>query len=320
MKFRRGILTLLVLALSAFTLAPMSAAAAAPSAPSAAKTPTPKTVPITGTITNAPGTFSGVLNLTGFAVNSAGQLVANGTLSGTVTDTAGNTLATLSGQAVQLPVNMANTTATCQILHLDLGPLDLTLLGLHVHLNEVVLDITAQQGGGLLGDLLCGIANLLNGGGALTDLAGLLNQVVGLVQNLFQNLTATGTALVSGVLNGIFTLNRVAVQNGQLVGIGTLTGTITNLLGQVIGAVTNIAVTLPLTASGTCQILHLDLGPLDLNLLGLHVHLSEVVLDITAQQGGGLLGDLLCGVANLLNSGAPLSAIAQVLNRILAIL
>jgi hypothetical protein len=318
MKFRRGILTLLVVALNAFTLAPISAAAAAPSAPSAAKSTTPKTVPVTGTITNAPGTFSGVLNLTSFAVNSAGALVANGTLTGTVTDTAGNVLATVSGQAVQVPVNMANTSGTCQILHLDLGPLDLTLLGLHIHLNEVVLDITAQQGGGLLGDLLCGIANLLNGG-SLTDLAGLLNQVVGLVQNLFQNLTATGTALVSGTLNGIFTLNRVAVQNGQLVGIGTLTGTITNLLGQVIGAVTNTAVTLPLTASGTCQILHLDLGPLDLTLLGLHVHLNEVVLDITAQQGGGLLGDLLCGVANLLNSGAPFSAIAQVLNRILAL-
>jgi hypothetical protein len=41
----------------------------------------------------------------------------------------------------------------------------------------------------------------------------------------------------------------------------------------------------PLQATGTCDILHLTLGPLDLNLLGLVVHLDQVVLDITAEQG-----------------------------------
>ena len=51
---------------------------------------------------------------------------------------------------------------------LTLGPLDLNLLGLMVHLDQVVLDITAQSGAGnLLGNLLCSVANLLNGGGTL---------------------------------------------------------------------------------------------------------------------------------------------------------
>jgi hypothetical protein len=70
--------------------------------------------------------------------------------------------------------------ASCQILHLDLGPLDLTLLGLHVHLNEVVLDITAQSGpGNLLGNLLCAVAHLLDGtGGATAGLTALLNQIL----------------------------------------------------------------------------------------------------------------------------------------------
>lgn len=54
--------------------------------------------------------------------------------------------------------------ASCPILHLDLGPLDLDLLGLHVHLNEVVLDVTAIPGAGnLLGNLLCAVAGLLDG-------------------------------------------------------------------------------------------------------------------------------------------------------------
>ena len=56
-----------------------------------------------------------------------------------------------------------------------------------------------------------------------------------------------------------------------------------------------------------CDILNLVLGPLDLNLLGLEVHLKRVVLDIVAVPGAGnLLGNLLCAVAGLLD-GTPLS-------------
>jgi hypothetical protein len=69
------------------------------------------------------------------------------------------------------------------------------------------------------------------------------------------------------------------------------------------------------------QILSLTLGPLTLDLLGLVVHLNQVVLTITAQQGpGNLLGNLLCAVANLLNGGNPLGSLANLLNEILSIL
>jgi hypothetical protein len=54
----------------------------------------------------------------------------------------------------------------------------------------------------------------------------------------------------------------------------------------VVGTVTNQAVTTPLQATGTCDILNLTLGPLDLNLLGLRVQ---------------LLGNLLCAAAGLLD-------------------
>src|SRR5436190_1308885 len=43
-----------------------------------------------------------------------------------------------------------------------------------------------------------------------------------------------------------------------------------------------------------CTVLDLTLGPLDLNLLGLMVHLDTVHLLITADSEGGLLGSLLC--------------------------
>ena len=46
-----------------------------------------------------------------------------------------------------------------------------------------------------------------------------------------------------------------------------------------------------------CDVLDLILGPLDLNLLGLMVHLDRLRLTITAERGGGLLGDLFCSLA-----------------------
>jgi hypothetical protein len=72
-----------------------------------------------------------------------------------------------------------------------------------------------------------------------------------------------------------------------LSGIGTLTGTftLTNSLGAVLGSVTGLPAT-PLWSrltdfNGTCEALHLELGPLDLDLLGLWVHLNRT---------GGALG------------------------------
>lgn len=46
-----------------------------------------------------------------------------------------------------------------------------------------------------------------------------------------------------------------------------------------------------------CTVLDLVLGPLDLNLLGLMIHLDRVRLTITADPNGGILGSLLCSLA-----------------------
>ena len=76
--------------------------------------------------------------------------------------------------------------------------------------------------------------------------------------------------------------------------MGTLTGTVTDSAGAVVGTISQ-QVTLPSRRTEHAEVLHLVLGPLDLNLLGLVVHLNQVVLDITAQSGpGNLLGNLLC--------------------------
>ena len=124
-------------------------------------------------------------------------------------------------------------------------------------------------------------------------------------------------SVVGGTLNAVFNLTRFAVQNGQLVAVGTLVGTITNTATGIVSSFAqNIA--LPVTATGTCEVLHLELGPLDLNLLGLVVHLDKIVLDITAQSGpGNLLGNLLCAVAHLLDNNGPLAGLVNLLNQIL---
>jgi hypothetical protein len=129
----------------------------------------------------------------------------------------------------------------------------------------------------------------------------------------------TGTGLDTSFV-GQFALQSFRVVNGQLSAVGQLTGTLTNTVTGATQAV-NQLVTIPIGAAGTCQILHLELGPVDLNLLGLMVHLDKVVLDITAQAGpGNLLGNLLCSVAHLLDSNAAGQGLASVLNNLLSAL
>jgi hypothetical protein len=61
---------------------------------------------------------------------------------------------------------------------------------------------------------------------------------------------------------------------------------------------------------GDCPILHLALGPIHLDLLGLVVDTSPICLAVDADAGpGNLLGNLLCAVAGLLDQGIPLGAI-----------
>jgi hypothetical protein len=98
----------------------------------------------------------------------------------------------------------------CDILHLDLGPLDLDLLGLQIHLDPVVLDIVAQPGAGnLLGNLLCAVAGLLDGGGG--GLGGLLD---GLLDAL------------NGLLGGLLDLDALLEQLGGVLGGATVSETV----------------------------------------------------------------------------------------------
>jgi len=175
--------TLAILGLLVFVPSASSASGTA----AASRTPTHATqfasVPVSGT-TGSGGTFHGVMNITRFAAPN-GNLSAVGTITGTAKNASGGVVRSIIGAAAQLPVSAAS--ATCKILHLELGPLDLNLLGLVVHLNKVVLDITAQSGPGeLLGNLLCALSHLLDGGAnnVLTQLLTAVTRLLSALGNL----------------------------------------------------------------------------------------------------------------------------------------
>jgi hypothetical protein len=147
----------------------------------------------TGTATTGQA-VAGTFNITSFKLVN-GAVTAIGTFTGTVDGapaTSGATAVVTSANGTSLPGGTSSlaapaaATGSCQILDLTLGPLHLDLLGLVVDLNQVHLQITAQQGSGnLLGNLLCAVAGLLDntgtGGlsGILQSVVNLLNQILG---------------------------------------------------------------------------------------------------------------------------------------------
>lgn len=156
-----------------------------PAAASAAETQATslKKIPVTGKAANGKS-FKGTYTVTRFAPKG-GELVAIGRLVGKV----GGRSVSKGGVAMPVTVNgsngLARASATCGILDLTLGPLDLKLLGLRVQLNQVHLQITAESGpGNLLGNLLCSVVGLLDKGGLnLGQISGLVNIVLQLVNN-----------------------------------------------------------------------------------------------------------------------------------------
>jgi hypothetical protein len=223
-----------------------------------------------------------------------GQLVAAGTATATIK---GQTY-TVPFSGVPVDIKLAANqqgAGACPILDLMLGPIHLNLLGLDVQTSPICLTITAFDQGGLLGDLLCSIANLLNGGLTLSQI--LAGQGTGTLPGLT---AAQLTSLLGGLAN-------------------LLNAALANLYQAILTLITQG------TQQHQCAILHLELGPLDLTLLGLQVVLDNcmngpVTVDITGITGqGNLLGNLLCQLlgGGLINIGTTLQ---NILNQILSLL
>jgi len=94
-------------------------------------------------------------------------------------------------------------------------------------------------------------------------------------------------------------LTNLQIVNGVLQAAGTITGTLAGL--PFTTNISNFTLGPGTPGTDTCSILHLELAPIHLSLLGLHADTSAICLDITASHTG-LLGNLLCG----LTDGLPL--------------
>lgn len=133
-----------------------------------------------------------------------------------------------------------------------------------------------------------------------------------------ESLAVSGTSTL-GTITGELTDVTASVVGGVVTLTGTITGSATDAAGVVTPISDTFTTTLQgLSSNGACSILTLDLGPLNLDLLGLVVDLSAIDLDITAERGpGNLLGNLLCAVTGIFDRGGPLQVVSNLLNRLL---
>ena len=140
--------------------------------------------------------------------------------------------------------------------------------------------------------------------------------------------------------SGTYTIERFIAKGGKLYSVGTVKGklgskrvtkenvrlpaTVANASSAARASQVPPLPLPPLPPGNPCAILALDLGPINLNLLGLVVRTNQIQLRIDAVQApGNLLGNLLCGITGILDPGAlantPLGQLAQILNALLAL-
>jgi hypothetical protein len=211
------------------------------------------------------------------------RVVGQGTVVSTFTDAAGVTsvkrksfrLTIAKRQVSQLRLMGAQQETLCQILFLEIGEVDLTLAGLHVIARAfnpdepIRLRLQARRSGGILGRLFCDLAE---GGGAAAS----KRKARGSAQAL--------TAELRG--STIMRLKAVIYAPRQ-----TTSGAVATMSSTGSGATPNTPQA-P-TQVTECQVLHLILGPVHLDLLGLIADLNKILVDLKAVPGT-VLGDIFC--------------------------
>lgn len=186
-------------------------------------------------------------------------------------------LVQVGANSIPTPITLTATPGSdpsTQILNLHLNPISLNLLGLGLQTSSICLDITAHQGGGLLGNVLFNVAHALDNGQS-----------------------------VSSVLSGLNPLQNLVLSF-------ELTAALDSAFNALNGPSATTASTAP---PGATDILDLSVGPLDLHLLGLQIDLNNcatppgpVTVDLFAQPGpGNLLGNLLSGLGGLTSTLGP---------------
>jgi hypothetical protein len=147
---------------------------------------------------------------------------------------------------------------------------------------------------------------------AVVVLASILTLAPAVASAASGSTAAGGTSTAStpeGKLVLSVNVNRFRATAAGTQATGTAKATLTPL-GQIPTTISK-NVTLAATRSGSCTILTLNVEKLELNLLGLLVHLDKVVLGVTGQPHGGVLGSLFCSLAHAKVKAARVAAVSR---------
>jgi hypothetical protein len=137
-------------------------------------------------VTSTDGTFAGTLSIQRFEVRDK-AVVAIGIMKGSIAGT-GSALGEVVAPVTVRPATArasasaapAAPQATCQVLHLDIGAVNLNVQGVTVATQPINIDLSGDSSAAL-GNLVCTALATLNN---VAGLVGLLNQILGLVTGL----------------------------------------------------------------------------------------------------------------------------------------
>jgi len=192
------------------------------------------------------------------------RIVGHGSATSILRNAAGQVTST-ARQPFNVAVRAASGPGPCQILYLELDELDLTLLGLRAFLRSatpgepIKLTVSADSTHGILGRLFCDLAS------------------------------STVTQR---------TLNKAAKTLTRKVHKTTLIRAKATLYAPSARRTSGVGPRTPAQTVANCQVLHLILGPLHLDVLGLIVDLNKVALDLE-EIPGTTLGNLFCELAGV---------------------
>jgi hypothetical protein len=129
--------------------------------------------------------------------------------------------------------------------------------------------------------------------------------------------TAVTGARPAATFSGTFTILRFTADEGVVAAVGVVSGTVGSAAGPVATIMKTITVPVALGET-SCEILRLEIGPVSVEVLELHVDLNRIALHIDAPSGPAHpLRSLLCTVAGRVEKP---DGLAEVLNEILELL
>jgi hypothetical protein len=143
-------------------------------------------------------------------------------------------------------------------------------------------------------------------------------------------LPIAGSATGGGTFSGTFFVQKFEARDGRVVAIGMVSGSLsgagTTLVGPLAlpvdvgpggpAAPTSAAAAAP--AAQTCPVLHLAVGAVNFNVLGVQVTTQPISIDLTGDSTGtNVLGNLTCTILTTLNNVVGL---VNLLNSLLGVL